>query len=185
MVIPPVMTLLDDYQVRYKIRGVRIVAELLERVPPELLRRTGMDSLMLTVSYQTGPNSSDEPVFTPRQSLKKCFTSLRDPDTPEILRTTTPTCIRLLELTTAPKSAKRFDELCAILGDGIIGSVWVYSTNEPEVLQASLDVLPTVVTALGIGASRYLKVRDGVISTEIPCTSCVGADGFYSHLRRH
>ena len=44
------MTLLDDYQVRYKVRGVRMVAEMLERVPAELLRRTGMDHLMLTVS---------------------------------------------------------------------------------------------------------------------------------------
>ena len=44
------MTLLDDYQVRYKVRGVRMLAEMLERVPAELLRRTGMDRLMLSVS---------------------------------------------------------------------------------------------------------------------------------------
>ena len=117
--------------------------------------------------------------------MNKCFTSLRDPETPNILRIATPTCIRLVELTTPPRSAKRFEELCTILGDGIIGSVWLYSSQEPDVLQASLDVLPAVLSTLGIGASRYLKVRDGVISTDTPCISGGGADEFYSHLRRH
>ncbi len=43
------MTLLDDYEVRFKIPGVRVVSEMLAHVPPELLRRTGMDALILTV----------------------------------------------------------------------------------------------------------------------------------------
>ena len=51
LVIPPMMTLLDDYEVPYKTLGVRIVSEMLDRVPPELLRRTGMDGLILAVSY--------------------------------------------------------------------------------------------------------------------------------------
>ncbi len=47
------MTLLDDYEVVYKLRGVRIASSLLEHAPPELLHRTGVDSLLLTVSPVT------------------------------------------------------------------------------------------------------------------------------------
>lgn len=70
-----------------------------------------------------------------------------------------PTCVKLTELTTAPGSAQRFDQLCAAMGDGIVGSVWFYSTSEPDALQASLDTLPIILKALGVGAARYLKVR--------------------------
>ena len=43
------MTMLDDYEVRYKTRGVRNVSDMLDNVPPELLRRTGMNDLIFTV----------------------------------------------------------------------------------------------------------------------------------------
>lgn len=49
LVIPPVMTLLDDYEAAYKLRGIRIVSEMLERVPRELLKRTGVDELLFSV----------------------------------------------------------------------------------------------------------------------------------------
>lgn len=44
------MTLLDDYELKYKVRGAQVVSHLLERVPPELLRRTGIDGLLFNVS---------------------------------------------------------------------------------------------------------------------------------------
>jgi hypothetical protein len=43
------MTLLDDYEAPYKLRGIRIVSEMLEQVPMDLLRRTGVDGLLFTV----------------------------------------------------------------------------------------------------------------------------------------
>ena len=50
--IPPIMTLLDDYEARYKLKGVQVVSRLLEVSPPDLLRRTGIDSLLLNVRPQ-------------------------------------------------------------------------------------------------------------------------------------
>jgi hypothetical protein len=47
------MTLLDDYQMKYKLRGVQIAAHLLENAPGELLRRTGIDGLL----YQVGTHA--------------------------------------------------------------------------------------------------------------------------------
>jgi uncharacterized protein YfaT (DUF1175 family) len=44
------MTLLDDYEAKYKLWGVRIVLEMLKHVPNDLLRRTGVDGLLRSVS---------------------------------------------------------------------------------------------------------------------------------------
>lgn len=44
------MTLLDDFDARYKLQGLEVVAEMLKTVPAELLRRTGVDGLLFSVS---------------------------------------------------------------------------------------------------------------------------------------
>ena len=61
-------------------------------------------------------------------------------------------------MTTPPASSTRFDQLCSLLGDGIIGNIWVYASRDPDTLQASIDVIPEIVRALEIGTTRYLKV---------------------------
>ena len=45
------MTLVDDYEAQYKLVGVQMVGEMLKTVPKELLRRTGVDGLMLSVCH--------------------------------------------------------------------------------------------------------------------------------------
>jgi len=91
------------------------------------------------------------------QSLKTCLTYLHNPETPSLIRAAILTSVSLILLSTPPGSAKRFEHFCAILGDGIIGSVWLYATRESDAIQASVDVLPEIVQALGIGTARYLK----------------------------
>jgi hypothetical protein len=44
------MVLLDDFQVYYKLQGVRTVGCMLEKVPVNLLKRTGVDGLIRNVS---------------------------------------------------------------------------------------------------------------------------------------
>ena len=43
------MTLLDDYETFYRLRGVQVVSDMNERVPADLLRRTGVDGLLFSV----------------------------------------------------------------------------------------------------------------------------------------
>lgn len=92
------------------------------------------------------------------QSLKKCLAFLQNPETSELIRAAVPTSVSLVLLTTPPGSAKRFDQLCEVLGDGIIGSIWFYAMHEQDAIEATIDVLPGIVHALGIGTARYLKV---------------------------
>ncbi|OSD01769.1 hypothetical protein PYCCODRAFT_1391245 [Trametes coccinea BRFM310] len=136
--VPPLMTYLDDHQVPYKLQGVYLASELLRHAPPDLLRRTGVDVLLST-------------------SLKTCLTFLHDPETPGLIRATVSAYLRLTQSTTTDGSAARFDQLCGLLGDSIIGNVWVYAYREPSVIEASVDCIPAVVTLLDIGTVRYLK----------------------------
>ncbi|KAI0699846.1 hypothetical protein BC835DRAFT_1267219 [Cytidiella melzeri] len=138
LIIPPIMTLLDDFEVTYKLRGVEIVSEMLKKVPAEILRRTGIDGLLFT-------------------TLTKCIAFLDRPESAALLRAVIPTCIFLVQLTTPPGSSQRFDQLCALLGDGIIGIVWLHGMRAEDVVRASVDVLPALFKALGIGCARYLK----------------------------
>ena len=56
LLIPPIMLMLDDYEVQYKIQGVKLVSQLSKTVPPELLKRTGVDALLLAVSLFVSPS---------------------------------------------------------------------------------------------------------------------------------
>ncbi|KAJ7224242.1 hypothetical protein GGX14DRAFT_649117 [Mycena pura] len=138
-VIPPIMALLDDYEARYKLLGVNITSVMLERVPSSLLKRTGVDSLLMA-------------------SLSRSLTQLQSPETPFLLPAAISTTLTLIQLTTVAGSENRFNQLCGLLGDGIIGSIWPYSSDRLEALLASVDALPQVFQSLGIGCARYLKV---------------------------
>jgi hypothetical protein len=50
LLIPPLMTLLDDYDPPFKIRGIVIVREMLRNVDANLLKRTGIATLLSAVS---------------------------------------------------------------------------------------------------------------------------------------
>jgi Tti2 family len=49
LMIPPILTFLDDYEAPYKLLGVRMVSEMFKTVPKDLLKRTGIDGLLLSV----------------------------------------------------------------------------------------------------------------------------------------
>ncbi len=88
------------------------------------------------------------------------MTFLHDRSTPDLIRETVPAIGTLINMTTDPDSEERFDRLCHLVGEGIIGGIWVYARHEEsDVIEASTDVLPEVVHALGIGTARYLNGR--------------------------
>jgi len=139
LIIPPVITFLDDYKAAYKLKGVRLVSAMLDNVPPDVLRKTGVGNLLST-------------------SLSTAMTFLHDRSTADLIRETVPAIGSLINMTTDPDSEERFDRLCYLVGEGIIGGIWVYARHEEsDVIEASTDVLPEVVHALGIGTARYLN----------------------------
>ncbi|KAF8556292.1 hypothetical protein OG21DRAFT_1506737 [Imleria badia] len=79
--LPPVMSFLDDYQVPYKLLGIRLVSDMLIRVPPQLFLRTGMDTLIFN-------------------SLTNSLSHLRDQSTPDLIRLAVTISLQLIDLTT-------------------------------------------------------------------------------------
>jgi hypothetical protein len=92
------------------------------------------------------------------QSLNRSLTQLQSPETPLLLPAAISTSLSLIQLMTSVGSAERFDQLCGLLGDGIIGSIWPYASDRLAALLASIEALPPVVELLGVGCARYLKV---------------------------
>ncbi|KAJ7589055.1 hypothetical protein C8J56DRAFT_1048685 [Mycena floridula] len=115
--------------------GVNILQEMLQNVPVEI---------------------SDELGLTGCFSLNTCLGQLQDERTPRLLQAVVPMTVRLVEMTTPQGSNQTFEQLCTLLGEGIIGTVWVYSPDSQETILASVESLSVVVRALGIGALRYL-----------------------------
>ena len=50
LLIPPQMSLLDDHEMFYRIRGLRALRSLLNKADASLLKRTSLDSLVRSVS---------------------------------------------------------------------------------------------------------------------------------------
>ena len=112
------------------------------------------------LAYSSGPAPT---LITRTQSLNRALTFLHSPFTPAVLRAAVPAAVNIIERTTEYGSEQRFSQLSALLGDGVIGSVWMYSSEDVDTVGASVDVLPIVVRALGVGSTRYLKVSTNTL----------------------
>jgi len=88
---------------------------------------------------------------------------LHNPKTPELLSTSIPTIVELVDLLLPARALskaggkQRFDRLCSILGEGIIGSVWIHAARDVATIRATIDQVPLLVESLGVCAVRYLK----------------------------
>ncbi|PPQ68581.1 hypothetical protein CVT25_005424 [Psilocybe cyanescens] len=143
LLIPPIMTLLDDYEARNKLHGVVIVQQMLLSVQKDLLRRTGVDGLL-------------------RQSLKTSLSYLQSPETPQLLKRAIEASVCLTLLTTSTSqgtkpSPNRFNELSSLLGEGIISGIWIYAEDKPDAVNATFEALPSLLNALSIGSIRFMK----------------------------
>jgi hypothetical protein len=98
------------------------------------------------------------------KSLRTCLNHLRSAETPDLLRAAIKTLLTLIDLTTSLGSSQRFDQHCSVLGEGVIGTVWFYAYDDAEAVLATVDVLPDILHAMGLGCARYLKVSEFSLS---------------------
>ncbi|EKM75759.1 hypothetical protein AGABI1DRAFT_131988 [Agaricus bisporus var. burnettii JB137-S8] len=138
LLVPPMMTLLDDFRAQHKLEGVQIVSLMLHTIPKEILRRTGVDQLIFT-------------------SFKTCLSHLSDPETPTLLRLTISTWLNLTLKVDEPGTFEFFDHLCTLVSNNIIESVWLSCQDNIGVMKASLDALPDVFRALDTATISFLK----------------------------
>lgn len=165
------MTMLDDYQVHCKLRGAKIAHQLLRNVRPSLLKRTGIDSLLRTVC---NPSVYDLLLYSrirSRKSVGTCFNHLRDPASPRLVLEGVKATLALVQLTTRVGSVEYFEQLCALLGEAIIGTVWRYAYEDQVIILATIQTLPEILGLLQLGSVRYLKVI--LYSIHTPVIRCI------------
>lgn len=98
------------------------------------------------------------------QSLKGTLVFLHNPKTPELLSTSIPTIVELVDLLLPARALskaggkQRFDRLCSVLGDAIIGGIWIHASRDITTIRATIDQVPLLIESSGICAVRYLKV---------------------------
>nr|POF03491.1 cca trna nucleotidyltransferase, mitochondrial [Quercus suber] len=149
LIVPPVLTLVDDLDVEYKLRGIRFLRQILAVTPPTLLARTGLGSVF-------------EDALTP------CFSYLPDM-TPEnesltLLKEVYPT---LLVLSTVRYSlasvglyssqSPRVKYLDGILRRGILNIYAQTSASHPRITAVLFEHLVPVLNSLGIETVRHLQ----------------------------
>lgn len=54
-VLPPVLVLLEDHEVPYKLQGIELLNRVLSISSPSILRRTGLGELLMDVGTLLAP----------------------------------------------------------------------------------------------------------------------------------
>jgi Tti2 family len=153
LLIPPVLTYMDDWAALHRLQGVNICHRLIERSPSSILSRTGIDELMRSVSVSLSNLSCTYAL----QSLETSLLRYSDSISPILFERAMMASLELVEKTTKEGTPERYQRLFALLGESIIGGAWMYGYREMLLIQATYEVLPLLLDAIGIACVRYLK----------------------------
>ncbi|KAK4574883.1 CCA tRNA nucleotidyltransferase, mitochondrial [Recurvomyces mirabilis] len=153
MIVPPVLTLLDDWEAKYKKLGAELLRRLLQTVPPLLLERTGLGEVF---DGALRPCLTSVPPMTPEE------------DSIELLSAVYPALMQLAAVRypveavpgmlaiTAHSAAQRTKYLDSLLRKGIIQGCNL-ADRFPHVLTVLLQHLIPLLNKLGIESVKHLK----------------------------
>ena len=65
--------------------------------------------------------------------------------------------MEMTKKTTKPGSPEYYQQLFVLLGENVIGGAWMFGYRESLLIQATYEVLPQILQALGVACVRYLK----------------------------
>ena len=152
-IIPALLTLVDDWEAKYKTLGVELMQQLLQVTPPSLLVRTGLGEVF-------------------EEALMPCLTFLPDitpqQDSIRLLDVAYPTLLSLAALrysqpsswlpnpgaTTLPKNHMKF--LDTLLRKGIIYG-YTSCSNYPRITATLFEHLVPILDTLGIDSVKHLQ----------------------------
>jgi hypothetical protein len=150
LLVPPILTLVDDWETQYKQLGAELLHSLLRATSPTLLSRTGLgsvfeDALMPCLTYL--------PTLTP------------EPDSVAILTATYPALFTLIKtrfpITTStppkdPVRLHRIKSLDAILRKGILHA-YAHCGQYPGITRVLFINLVPLLNDLGIDSVKHLQ----------------------------
>ncbi|PVG01015.1 hypothetical protein CPB86DRAFT_812602 [Serendipita vermifera] len=138
LLLPPILTYLDDWEAIYRLHGIALARKLVERAPKDLLARTGVNQLI-------------------KSSFDTSLLRLTDNLSPQIFKQSALASMELVIRMTEDGSMERYQGLFTLLGDGIISGAWMFGYRDSLLIQATYDVLTPLLEQLGVACVRYLK----------------------------
>jgi tRNA nucleotidyltransferase (CCA-adding enzyme) len=144
LVIPPILTLIDDYSPEYKAKGCELLAILLRVTPPALLARTGLGEVFYDAAM---PCLSYLPSLTPLdQSLR-------------LLSDAYPALITLsrLRYPSDDKRKERVGMLDQVMRKGVL-SGYLHCNDNVKIVELLVSQMRLLVNEMGIWSVKHLKV---------------------------
>lgn len=145
LIIPPLLALIDDTSIKYKIKGCNLLAIFLQRCPSLLLERTGLGEIF-------------ENAVTP------CLLSLpsltEEADSLEMLKVAYPalTSLALVRFPGGQRQAAKVKALDKILRDGVLKG-YAQAGEHVRIGKLLVNEMTVLVKELGIESIKHLKVR--------------------------
>lgn len=145
LIIPPLLALIDDTSIKYKVKGCNLLAIFLQRCPSLLLERTGLGEIF-------------ENAVTP------CLLSLpsltEEADSLEMLKVAYPalTSLALVRFSDGQRQAAKVKALDKILRDGVLKG-YAQAGERVRIGKLLVNEMTVLVKELGIESVKHLKVR--------------------------
>ncbi|KAF2482960.1 hypothetical protein BDY17DRAFT_138728 [Neohortaea acidophila] len=152
LVVPPLLTLVDDREAKYKILGAELIGRLLEITPPSLIAKTGLgevfeDALLPSLAYlpTITPEEESIPLLNATYPALLALINLRYPNSTPSQTAAPPT--------PSPDRTKHLD---TVLRKGIIYGYTVCS-QRPHIVSTLFTHLTPFLTEMGIDSVKHLK----------------------------
>jgi hypothetical protein len=135
LLIPTIMTLVNDYEPKFKIQGCALLGAVVDKSTCHALSSTGIINVF-------------------QEALFKCTTYL---DHPSLVAFSMNVLLDLSSKMTARESIKRLEFLELILSDAILQQI-VFAGGKPEIQNIFLRFIHKLVKEMGAYTARYFKV---------------------------
>ncbi|KAF7196712.1 Nucleotidyltransferase lcsQ [Pseudocercospora fuligena] len=142
LVIPPILTLLDDWETKYKQLGTELLTSLLHSTPTSLLNRTGLgevfeEALLPCLTYI--------PTITPEE------------ESLPLLQALYPALLTLCKVRFPDEKPRRVKFLDSVIRKGIIYGYTHCSPNHPNIIEILFSQLGIYLDELGIDSVKHIK----------------------------
>jgi hypothetical protein len=137
LVIPPTLSLIDDYNVNFKLRGVSILEHLLKELKSDIIQQTGLGEVF-------------------HETLSKCLTYQNDESHIPLLRQSFSAIISLISLTEKNGSETRYIKYEQILSNNVVKG-FIFSGDKILIRIVLLQQIPKLGQELGIVMVKYLR----------------------------
>lgn len=135
LILPPTLTLMDDFEPAWRGRGCSILQRWMDRFPTEIMKRMGLDRLLLDSAIHTLSLHANPPL-------------------PHVL----PLALKLISKTT--EGIKRAERLSEIMDKSLVRG-WSYAPPGLEGRPVLINIahqLDLMCEVMGTGIARWLKV---------------------------